>query len=88
MKRGISVDQFLVCRPDQKQRTVEHEIGRVLAQILERFDFEACATGGRALASKDLMERLDGDDAAALAVDPDHITYTALADLGTATDKA
>jgi len=49
---------------------------------------EAYATGGRALASKELLERLDPNDAAALDLDPDHIPYTALADLTTATEKA
>jgi class 3 adenylate cyclase len=49
---------------------------------------EACATGGRLLASKDLIERLDLTDAAALGIDPHRITYTQLADLDTATEKA
>jgi class 3 adenylate cyclase len=49
---------------------------------------EACAIGGRVLASKDLLERLDPDDAAALDLDPNRITYTLLADLPTATEKA
>jgi class 3 adenylate cyclase len=49
---------------------------------------EACATGGRTLASKQLVERLDADDAARLAIDLDHLIYTQLADLPTATDKA
>jgi class 3 adenylate cyclase len=49
---------------------------------------EACATGGLALASKELLERLDTDDAAALDLDPDHVTYTTLGDLPNATDKA
>ena len=49
---------------------------------------EACASGGRALASKDLIERLEPGDAAALGIDPDRITYTALGDLPTATEKA
>jgi class 3 adenylate cyclase len=49
---------------------------------------EACATGGRTLASKQLIERLERHDAAALDIDPDHLTYTQLADLSTATDKA
>lgn len=49
---------------------------------------EACATGGRTLASKDLLERLDGNDAAALGIDPDHIKYERLDRLATATDKA
>ena len=34
------------------------------------------------------MERLEADDAAALDLDPDRITYTALGDLPTATEKA
>ena len=49
---------------------------------------EACATGGRLLASKDLIERLDRADAATLGIDADHISYTQLADLDTATEKA
>ncbi len=49
---------------------------------------EACATGGRALASKELLERLEGDDASTLGLDPDRVTYTSLADLPTATEKA
>jgi hypothetical protein len=34
------------------------------------------------------MERLSPRDAAALSLDPDRITYTPLADLPTATEKA
>ncbi len=34
------------------------------------------------------MERLDPDDAAALGLDPDRVTYTSLGDLDTATEKA
>jgi len=49
---------------------------------------EAGAGGGRALASKSLIERLDPGDAAALDLDPDRLTYTALGDLATATEKA
>ena len=49
---------------------------------------EACATGGRTLASKSLIERLDRADAETLGIDPSRITYTQLADLDTATDKA
>jgi hypothetical protein len=48
----------------------------------------ATLAGGRALASKELLERLDGDDAAALNLDRDRLTYTPLADLPTATEKA
>ncbi|MEP6660160.1 MAG: hypothetical protein ABJD24_09620 [Acidimicrobiales bacterium] len=56
----------------------EHEAARI----------EACATGGRALASKDLIERLGHEDAAALELEPRHLSYTGLCDLDTATDKA
>jgi class 3 adenylate cyclase len=49
---------------------------------------EACATGGRVLASKDLVERLVADDATALGIDPRRLVYTQLGDLDTATFKA
>jgi len=49
---------------------------------------EACATGGKALASKALIERLNRTDADALGLDTRHTKYTPLADLSTATDKA
>ena len=49
---------------------------------------EACATGGRTLASKLLLERLDPIDAAALDIDPDRLVYTPLSGLESATDKA
>jgi class 3 adenylate cyclase len=57
-------------------------------EVNETARIEACAKGGRMLASKNLIERLDRPDAAALGIDPSHVTYTQLADLGTATDKA
>ncbi|HEV2814198.1 MAG TPA: adenylate/guanylate cyclase domain-containing protein [Solirubrobacteraceae bacterium] len=57
-------------------------------EVNEAARIEACATGGRALASKALVERLDADDAAALGLDPDRISYTALAQLPSATEKA
>ena len=44
--------------------------------------------GGRALASKALLERLDDDDAAASTSTRTHVSYTQLADLDTATEKA
>ena len=55
--------------------------------VNETARIETCATGARALASKALIERLDGSDARALGIDTDHVTYRALADLPTATDK-
>ena len=57
-------------------------------EVNEAARVEACATGGRTLASKALVERLEPGDAAALDLDPDHVTYTPLADLSTATEKA
>ena len=57
-------------------------------EVNEAARIEACATGGRALASKALIERLEDDDAAALEINPDRVTYTALGDLAAATDKA
>lgn len=49
---------------------------------------EACATGGRILASKQLVERLRPEAADDLELDLDGITYLQLGDLATATDKA
>jgi class 3 adenylate cyclase len=57
-------------------------------EVNEAARIEACASGGRALASKDLIERLDPEDAAALDLDPDYVTYTALGELESATEKA
>jgi hypothetical protein len=57
-------------------------------EVNEGARIEACASGGRALASKALIERLDTEDADALVLDPDHVNYKPLADLPTATEKA
>ena len=57
-------------------------------EVNEAARIEACATGGRTLASKSLIERLDRADAERLGIDPSRVTYTQLADLDTATDKA
>jgi class 3 adenylate cyclase len=57
-------------------------------QVNEAARIEACATGGRTLASKDLVERLHPTDAGALNLDIDRVAYTRLSDLTTATDKA
>ena len=57
-------------------------------EVNEAARIEACASGGRALASKALVERLNTDDANALGIDPNHVVYRQLADLDTATDKA
>jgi len=57
-------------------------------EVNETARIEACATGGRALASKSLVERLNGSDATVLGIDVAHTTYTPLAELPTATEKA
>jgi class 3 adenylate cyclase len=57
-------------------------------EMNEAARIEACATGGRTLASKPLIERLNRQDANELGLDIGHTTYTPLADLSTATDKA
>ena len=57
-------------------------------EINEAARIEACATGGRTLASKTLVERLDHDDAAALGINPDRMNYSILGELPTASEKA
>jgi class 3 adenylate cyclase len=57
-------------------------------EVNEAARIEACATGGRALASKALIERLDPGDAGSAGVDPEHIRYVMLSELATATEKA
>jgi class 3 adenylate cyclase len=57
-------------------------------EVNEAARIEACASGGRMLASKSLIERLAPDDATALGIDADRVKYVPLADLSTATDKA
>jgi class 3 adenylate cyclase len=57
-------------------------------EVNECARIEACASGGRTLASKELLERLDPEDAAMLDLDTGRITYAPLADLPTATEKA
>jgi class 3 adenylate cyclase len=57
-------------------------------EVNESARIEACATGGRTLASKNLIERLDDHDAAALGIEPDRIGYSILRDLPTASEKA
>jgi len=64
------------------------EINALGDEVNETARIEACATGGRALASKDLLERLEPDDAAALDLGPDDVSYTQLGDLSNATEKA
>jgi class 3 adenylate cyclase len=48
-------------------------------EVNEAARIGACATGGRALRSKALIERLDTDDATRLGIDPNRVMYTQLA---------
>jgi class 3 adenylate cyclase len=57
-------------------------------EVNEAARIEACATGGRTLASKALIERLNRADSAALGLDSRHATYSLLSELPTATEKA
>lgn len=57
-------------------------------EVNEAARIEACASGGRILASKVLIERLNPEDACALDIDLDTISYIRLSDLTTATEKA
>lgn len=57
-------------------------------EVNEAARIEACASGGRGLASKTLIERLDPADAEELGLEPHRTTYTVLTDLAGASDKA
>jgi class 3 adenylate cyclase len=57
-------------------------------EMNEAARIEGCATGGRSLASKALIERLDREDAIAVGIDPAHTAYTQLGQLDGATEKA
>ena len=56
-------------------------------EVNEAARIQACASGGRALVSKALIEGLESGDIAALGFDIDHLASTPLRDLGTATEK-
>lgn len=64
------------------------EVTAVGDEVNETARIEVCATGGRILASKQLLERLSDVHARELGIDLERVTYTQLAALGTATDKA
>jgi class 3 adenylate cyclase len=57
-------------------------------EMNEAARIEACAAGGRTLASKALVERLEPEDAEACGVDLQRVVYTALGALPTASEKA
>jgi class 3 adenylate cyclase len=64
------------------------EITALGDEMNEAARIEACATSGRILASKALIERLDPADTDDLGLDSRRIAYTQLAELVTATEKA
>jgi class 3 adenylate cyclase len=70
------------------QTSGRSEVTALGDEVNEAARIEACATGGRTLASKDLVERLSQDDATALGLDVTQVRYALLADLASATDKA
>jgi class 3 adenylate cyclase len=55
-------------------------------EVNETSRIEACATGGRTLASKALVERLSKADATELGLE--RVTYTLLGELPSASEKA
>jgi hypothetical protein len=57
-------------------------------EVNETARIEACTSGGRTLASKALLERLDTQDAIDLGTEPRRAKYSLLKDLSTATEKA
>jgi class 3 adenylate cyclase len=57
-------------------------------EMNEAARIEACASGGLALASKPLLERLEPADASALGIDVTSLAYTPLAELASASEKA
>lgn len=63
------------------------EVTALGEEVNEAARIEACASGGRVLASKALLERLDDDTIAGLGIDMD-VSYETLADVAGAPDKA
>ena len=57
-------------------------------EVNECARIQEAARGGQLLASKDLLERLDRDDAAALGLDPTAVLYALIRDLPGASEKA
>jgi class 3 adenylate cyclase len=64
------------------------EVNALGDEVNETARIEAYPTCGLVLASKDLLERLEDDDATALNLGPARLSDTALADLPGATEKA
>ena len=66
---GIDAEGKVIIRRQLKRRYVLAFFQKLPPCLV---GIEACATGGRTLASKDLVERLNQKDADVLGLDPDH----------------
>lgn len=64
------------------------EVNALGDEINEAARIEACTPGGRALASKALIERLEPAAALAVGIDLERVSYAPLHELPTATEKA
>lgn len=64
------------------------EVAALGDEFNEALRIQQSARGGVTLASKALLERLDADDAAAVGVAPERMTYCTVAELPHASDKA
>ena len=64
------------------------EVAALGDEFNEALRIQQSARGGVTLASKALLERLDTDDADAIGVSPQRMTYTTVAELPHASDKA
>ena len=64
------------------------EVAALGDEFNEALRIQQSARGGVTLASKALLERLDPDDAAAVGIRPDRMTYCTVAELPYASDKA
>ena len=71
----------------QIQTAGRSEVTALGDEVNDAARIEACASGGRTLASKDLLECLTTEDGEALGIDLRQTKYTLLADLPTATEK-
>ena len=88
VKVNIGVHWGATLMVGQVATTGRLEVTALGDQMNEGARIEAAATDGTILASKDLIERLDPDDAKATGIDPDAIAYTTLSELAGADGKA
>ncbi len=72
----------------QISTSARSEVTALGAAVNTAARLEASAVGGRLLVSKALLDRLGPEDAIALGIERDHLVYSRLGDLDTATPKA